>query len=185
MKENQRITLTKRLLQEALFRLLEQMPLDKISITQLCTEAGINRATFYRHYETPSDMLLQMQIDFSRQLQQHHPAENISDLPQYIESLLTDLYEHADEIKVFLKNNTSSDLLTFISHTFELFLNQYNFSTKLDADSLKLLAAFTTGGSYHMLRQWLLGEIEKTPKEMTDLIINVLQYISSQQRLSP
>ena len=82
MKENQRITLTKRLLQEALFRLLEQMPLDKISITQLCTEAGINRATFYRHYETPSDMLLQMQIDFSRQLQQHHPAENISDLPQ-------------------------------------------------------------------------------------------------------
>ena len=35
-KENQRIALTKRLLQEALLRLLEQMPLEKISITQLC-----------------------------------------------------------------------------------------------------------------------------------------------------
>ena len=181
MKENQRITLTKRLLQEALFRLLEHTPLDKISITQLCNEAEINRATFYRHYETPSDILLQMQMDFDHQLRQRHPAENIHNFPQYAEAFLADLYEHADQIKVFLKNNTSDDLLHFINQTFELFLTQYTLGTTLDADSLKLLAAFTTGGSYHMLKQWLLGEIEKTPKEMANMITKVLQYIATKQ----
>ena len=56
-RENQRIMLTKRLLKESLLRLLERKELDKISITELCREAGINRATFYRHYEIPRDIL--------------------------------------------------------------------------------------------------------------------------------
>ena len=50
MKGNQRIALTKRLLQEGLIRLLEKKPLDKNSVTELCGESGINQATFYRHY---------------------------------------------------------------------------------------------------------------------------------------
>ena len=48
-KENQRITLTKKLLQEGLLRLLEVKTLDNISVTELCRESGINRATFYNH----------------------------------------------------------------------------------------------------------------------------------------
>ena len=51
-KENQRIALTKKLLQEGLLRLLETKTLDKISVTVLCRESGINRATFYNHYNS-------------------------------------------------------------------------------------------------------------------------------------
>lgn len=50
MKDDQRVTLTKRLLQEGLLRLLETKEIDKINVTELCRESGINRATFYRHY---------------------------------------------------------------------------------------------------------------------------------------
>ena len=56
-KENQRIALTKKLLQEGLLRLLETKTLDKISVTELCKESGINRATFYNHYTSPFDLL--------------------------------------------------------------------------------------------------------------------------------
>ena len=45
-KENQRITLTKRLLKESLVRLMEAKSLQKISVSELCKDAGINRATF-------------------------------------------------------------------------------------------------------------------------------------------
>lgn len=57
MKDDQRIALTKRLLREGLLRLLSKTDLNKISVTQLCIESGINRATFYRHYEEPRDIL--------------------------------------------------------------------------------------------------------------------------------
>lgn len=57
IRENQRVVLTKRLLQEGLFRLLEKKELSKISVTELCMESGINRTTFYKHYGCPDNML--------------------------------------------------------------------------------------------------------------------------------
>ena len=64
MNKNQRVMLTKRLLQEALIRLLKRKPLEKINITELCEEAGINRATFYRHYTLPGEVLYEMETMF-------------------------------------------------------------------------------------------------------------------------
>ena len=47
--------MTKRMLKEWLLR-----PLDNIHVNELCRESGINRATFYRHYETPQDVLVSL-----------------------------------------------------------------------------------------------------------------------------
>ncbi len=41
----------------ALLKLLDQKPLDKISIRELCDEAGVNRSTFYTHYDSINDIL--------------------------------------------------------------------------------------------------------------------------------
>ena len=51
MKSDQRVIITKMMLKEALLKLLHTRQLNKITITDLCRESGINRATFYRHYE--------------------------------------------------------------------------------------------------------------------------------------
>ena len=67
-KENQRITLSKRLLKEALLRLLTRKQLDQITVSELCGEASINRATFYRHYGTPRDVLKDIEWDCSQEL---------------------------------------------------------------------------------------------------------------------
>lgn len=69
MKDDQRIALTKRLLREGLLRLLSKTDLNKISVTQLCIESGINRATFYRHYEEPRDILMILSMKYFRKMQ--------------------------------------------------------------------------------------------------------------------
>jgi len=56
-KENQRIILTKQLLQNALLKLLKTVPLHAIFIRELCQEAGINRTTFDNHYGSQYDLL--------------------------------------------------------------------------------------------------------------------------------
>ena len=38
------------LLAEALARLLREVPIDKLSVTDIVSEAGLSRATFYRCY---------------------------------------------------------------------------------------------------------------------------------------
>jgi len=49
-RETPRVKETKALLRNALLRLLEQRTISKISITALCEEAGVTRATFYKYY---------------------------------------------------------------------------------------------------------------------------------------
>lgn len=68
---NQRVAVTKRMVKEGLVRLLQKKPLEKINITELCQEAGINRTTFYRYYELPRDILTEMQDEFFEEIFAH------------------------------------------------------------------------------------------------------------------
>ena len=42
---------------EALITLLEKKDFEYITIKEICDTAGVNRSTFYRHYENTSDLL--------------------------------------------------------------------------------------------------------------------------------
>lgn len=42
---------------EALIALLEKKDLEYITVRELCRQAGVNRSTFYLHYETIADLL--------------------------------------------------------------------------------------------------------------------------------
>lgn len=42
---------------EALLKLLEKKPFEYITVSELCKEAGVNRSTFYMHYENTADLL--------------------------------------------------------------------------------------------------------------------------------
>ena len=43
----------------ALIEILEQKPFEYITISEICEKAGVNRSTFYLHYENTSDLLLE------------------------------------------------------------------------------------------------------------------------------
>ncbi|WP_216648800.1 TetR/AcrR family transcriptional regulator [Agromyces agglutinans] len=49
---------TRRALAEALVRLLERVPLDEISVAELCREAGVHRTTFYGHFDGVAEFAL-------------------------------------------------------------------------------------------------------------------------------
>ena len=52
LKEDLRVVRTRKLLCKALFELLEEVPFDKISVTDICDKAMVHRATFYNHFES-------------------------------------------------------------------------------------------------------------------------------------
>ena len=45
------------LMDEALLLLLEKKEYEFITIKEICEKAGVNRSTFYLHYETIADLL--------------------------------------------------------------------------------------------------------------------------------
>lgn len=48
---------TARRMDEALITLLEKKDLEYITVKEICETAGMNRSTFYLHYETISDLV--------------------------------------------------------------------------------------------------------------------------------
>ena len=175
MKENQRVTLTKRLLEEALLRLLEKKELDKISVSELCLEAGINRATFYRHYFIARDILFEMQVNFIKYMHGRFGAESRgTPAKEYLVELCTCLYERADTIKLFVRHNAEKDFILLINMLVEAFLKQLRDSGEaeyIDDASLSLISTYIAGGGYFMLRRWLVDGVEKSPAEMAELIL--------------
>lgn len=179
-KENQRVALTKRLLREALFRLLKTETLNKITITKLCREADVNRATFYHHYTSPRDVLLEAATDMADDLKQLSPSgATQEDAELYMTQICTYLQEHAPIAKVFFQCETDGDLADALSE-----ISQYVWTTdsslaqhtQLDEASVRLLSTFFISGAYQLIRLWLLEDIQKTPEEVAQLISGVIKF---------
>lgn len=170
MKDNQRIVITKRMLKEGLLRLLKTKTLDKISIVELCNEAGINRTTFYRHYEFPKDVLAEMQVEFLEEMMR--PLKKpLSETD--LEYVFDYFYKNSELVKLFIRYNSASEWTRMFTN-----LYQNTFSTQflktLDPESQRLFYAYHAGGIYFLLRQWLMDDNKKTPKEVYALILDMI-----------
>ena len=177
-KENQRIAITKRLLKESLMRLLYEKDLEKINITELCKDAGINRATFYRHYAIPRDVLIEIQRDMYFDLKQvvGVPASQ-DEAAKIIEKLCCYLEEHSQLLRVIIHNNTDEDFVVFINSIYaEIWaeISGVGILKDLSDEDVKLLTLYCAGGSYFILRHWLLGNVHKSSKEMAAYVYEIL-----------
>lgn len=63
-KEDRRVKYTKKTIKESFLDLFETKPLEKISVTEICNAADINRGTFYSHYSDPYDLKKKLEQEF-------------------------------------------------------------------------------------------------------------------------
>lgn len=183
MKENQRITVTKRMLKEGLLRLLEVKPLDKIRVSELCGESGINRATFYRHYQTPQDVLLELELDMMKQIASSSKfPNNLAEAQKHLENACTYIYEHSDIARILFRCNADEDMMRGLNGIFRYFWELRKEEPQfahMDEDTARIIAALLGGGCYCLLRQWILEDIKKTPQEIAAIISNVIRWPAS------
>ncbi len=170
---NQRIAVTKRMMKEGLTRLLEKKPLEKINITELCQEAGINRTTFYRYYELPKDVLMEIQNDFFEETFEHfHNPLTVND----ISHLFVCLSEHAELVRLFFQYNSDTDWAGIFTNIYNSFPEgkMTKAFRNLDENSAKLLSTYLAGGAYFLVRQWIMEDIPLPPEEVAAIVLNIL-----------
>ena len=94
-----RKTSTKEDIKEALIQLLSEEKFENISISKLCERAGINRGTFYLHYEDKYQMIDSLKSDIISQLYSFFEEERESP-----KKLMTANF-HILRTKLFLEGN--------------------------------------------------------------------------------
>lgn len=176
-KENQRIALTKKLLQEGLLRLLEVKSLDKISVTELCKESGINRATFYNHYNSPQELLNDIENKMTEEL------KSIIGSPRTAQEVIA----HTEAVCEFFHNNARTILILHKCHSdreitetlydlnenFQLFRLNSKYTRTMNQDGLHLISVFFYTGCYNVLLEWIKNDIQKTPREIAELMVRM------------
>lgn len=65
-----RVRVTRMLIRQAFTKLLQQKPIQSISIKELCAAAGINRGTFYAHYTDIYDLLAKIEQEMFGEIQE-------------------------------------------------------------------------------------------------------------------
>ena len=174
-KENQRVAISKRLLKDGIMRLLKKKNINEISVSELCEEAEINRTTFYRHYQTPHDVLLEIEFDFVNDFYEVPvSAIDAKNMDKHAVRMCKFLYDNKESAKIFIRNNTDSDFTQIFQNFTDGFIASRSVLYKgrdVDDDTLHLMTTFFSYGVYSLVRQWLIEDIDKTPEEIADLIV--------------
>ena len=179
-RENQRVVLTKRLLKEGLLRLLQEKGLEQINVSELCRVAGINRATFYKHYSIPQDVLREIQQDVVREIKQKAPRERTTETARtYLKDICEYLYAKRPLICILLKSNTDEELVAMFSEANRRYWGQYQQRQdfEMDEEGIQLMVTFFSSGGYYLIRRWLLEDVRKTPAEVADMVFRFVTRI--------
>lgn len=59
-----RVQYTKQKLRIAVLDILQEKSIDKITVKEICDKAGLNRGTFYLHYDSPASLLKEIENQF-------------------------------------------------------------------------------------------------------------------------
>lgn len=174
-KTDRRVLYTKMFLKESLLELMKEKPVDKITPTELCRKAQINRNTFYTHYYTARDVLEEIETEFSSQiiesLRKRFSAENI-DIPQMLNEICRMIYEKQDFCKILLsKNGDAAFLESVITLGKNVIIQGWQkVGVSLPEDQMDMFFAFIISGSIALVKKWAANNMKNTPGEIAQLI---------------
>ncbi len=176
MKIDTRVILTRRLLKEGLIRCIAEKPISKITVSDLCRQSGINRTTFYNHYESPAMILRDIAWDYAEELRSIYETakkENRSG-EEAIEACLTYLLERKDEIKIILSGNAENLITGFgleivsrrLSEEKEHLQDNYDNIH----DDLYLFSVIISSAAYGLINVWITQDLDKSPADIVAML---------------
>lgn len=171
---------TKHLLEQTLEDMLNEMPLSKVRVNELCKRAGVAQRVFYYHFKDKYDLaawiflydlydttLLHSTRDtWSRSLVRR---SMVAQMNRYWER--RDLYQ-----KLFLDDSQYSLREYVMKYNVETMERQVKIGAGLTElnDEAKVVVRFAAHGCMGATIDWLCGTIDSSPDAMGDLIYELV-----------
>lgn len=171
--ENQRVRLTKRLLRESLLACMEEKPIQRISVKELCERAELNRSTFYLHYASEYELLNEMEEEAIRetQLRLRNVGPDIG-TKQFICAFLQYIKDNGALFRVLLcQKDRDSFQNRFVAES--LLSVKPGIVFELDEPQRKYVYAFLLHGSLSVIRAWVEAGFDLPPEQVADLIFEL------------
>lgn len=179
-KKDYRVMLTQKMFKSAFLQLLTTKPIQEITVKELCDEAGVNRGTFYSHYQDiyelleqiEQEMFLQLQEIFIRYTSSTHSAES------FYHGLL-DVFKQNYEMCIMLlgKNSDRNFVNKLLDYGKTIFINTVEHQVT-DVAKVERFYDFVSGGCLSVLQRWIVSGMKVTLDEMAKFLQCVIESAS-------
>lgn len=168
-KTDRRVKYTKQVLKQSLLELMAEKPVGKITVTDICDRADVNRGTFYAHYLDAYDLLGQIEDELMAEILSSLEDIRQSSMHEMIENLLLSIERNKALCSVLF---TEYGDKAFLSHIIDLakeksFAEWKRLMPAAAENDLLRVYTFISNGSVALIQQWLMGQIDDTPRGLS------------------
>lgn len=180
MNHNRQVNRSKKTLESSIIKLLHKMPIDKITVTQLCEMSEVNRGTFYNHYIDIYDLLNQIENnivhEFELKLDKHSKKQKVDDFYPLFKEALEFIDENSDVVTILLKGNEDSLFLSkiinlFKDNTINNWGTYYNYRNNINYD---YFLQYSIHGCLGIINKWLKDGRKELPNDLARLLNNIV-----------
>lgn len=169
--ENRRVRMTKKLLKDAILELMETRGLDRVTVTDICSAADVNRSTFYAHYEDVHQLLREIEdgmlermpvlpIPYANQPDQQG-LERLAEFLQYVKS-------NAQLYRVMLIRRDGG---AFFNRAVSAMMEAARSSGQIEDERLmRYDCAYRLNGTIGIIREWIEDGFAMMPEELAKVI---------------
>lgn len=166
---------TKQAIRQALIDLLVQRPFADIQVKDLVTQAGIARATFYLHFKSKDELLLdyidEMFEGFFVEIEEALAHADLLD-----EGAAERMFATFSREKAFSRVLTQDSVQAILQGRFRSYLARIvgrvvreNRDFKLSPAQMAYLIDFWAGGSFLLIKRWVERDFQPSEAEMAQL----------------
>ena len=169
----------------ALISLLKKKPFDFITVSEICEQAGVNRSTFYLHYETVGDLLDEtaryLLNDFlsyfgadSKQVALNLETCKLNDLVFICDKYLTPYFTYIkDNKEVFgtaLANNKTLGFEDVYKRMFDNIFNPILDRFDYPQSDRAYVMMYYLNGINAIVSEWLKNDCDKSIEEISKIV---------------
>ncbi|MDF2801617.1 MAG: hypothetical protein K0S61_1520 [Anaerocolumna sp.] len=170
MALDRRVIYTKKVIKEALLSLLNEHPLDKITVKEICDIADINRATFYRYYTDTYNLFESIEEEL---IQKAFP-EGVTSIDNY--KLLYIIYENQGFYKEFFRSHVESPYIRkVIKEKYDEILLMVMKNDKHKEQLFRYTFEYMLHGILGLLKDWVNNGCVESPNEFGDIIFEIAE----------
>jgi AcrR family transcriptional regulator len=186
-QENRSVRNTKRRLREGLLKLMEEKPINEISVKELTDLVDVNRGTFYFHYQDIYDLLRAMEDEFfaqfDRTLTERKPFSDPGTDPgagtavsPYLHAIFSFLDENRSFCRIMLSPHGD---MQFVDRVKTRVDNQCRYFWQIlapGADELRygMYNAFIINGCIGLIQEWVNDRRDLTVESISELTATLI-----------
>lgn len=152
---------------EALLILMSEREFQSITVEEIVTKAGVNRSTYYRHFNGKDDVIFYFLDSVMREYIEKAQLQKL-DLKSYLQNMFHHYLKYKKQMLIIYHAGLSAILLSVLEKYFHSQIDTY----KSLEEQYKV--SFYIGGIFNHFLMWFSRDMKESPEEMTEYALFVL-----------